>query len=236
MIFDLRLGKASYHLYFMILIIQFYILFPILIKVYQTINKPFAVLAGTIIIRLVLNPYITIAYKDRFFFSYMTFYILGFVVADLKIKGHKVSSLTSNALYGLHILITAFYLAEGIRVILGYQRLISNSYKYDSFLYIHSGIIILYLSAHLYKRVIQSERIKSYMATMGQISFTIYLVHRLIMSIWHELPIYPVIKSLSMSLAFVLEIIVTVVLSIVVSIILKKVGYTFRNRTRSTVT
>ncbi len=72
----LLLGKMSYHLYFMVIIIQFYLLFGAFYYGFKRFN-PHLLLLLSAVINLVSLRYLTIPYSDRFFTNYIFFFSFG---------------------------------------------------------------------------------------------------------------------------------------------------------------
>lgn len=76
LIYNILTGSMIYHLYFIVIIIQFYFLFGIIRYVMNRFN-PHIVLGISFIISLLSIQYIHFAFMDRSFLTYLTFFMLG---------------------------------------------------------------------------------------------------------------------------------------------------------------
>ena len=129
LLLDIATGKAWYHLYFLLVTMQVYLLLPLVIwLVRKTRGHHVAVLALSGVLQLVIvgcyfySPAVVsglTAYKDEYFFSYIFFIVAGAIAADHLValfgwvRAHRPTIAVSTAVTGV-VTIGVFLLAIAV--------------------------------------------------------------------------------------------------------------------------
>lgn len=204
--YQLLTGAAYPHLYYMFLITQFYVLFPLfLLMLKSRLLKRYLFLIGVIIqfvYTYINRNYIAgltdipnIFHKTGSLFPAYTCYFLlgGYLALYSEQLFHFISSrarkvlISKVALYLIWICTGVFYvhinyLAQGFKI-----RTASMYFEYSWLLFnISSCIVLLHLAYVIYNRV---PRLSSVLNTIGAYSFGIYLCHLLILIQYRKLPV-----------------------------------------------
>jgi probable poly-beta-1,6-N-acetyl-D-glucosamine export protein len=200
--YQLSLGKAHPHLYFVFISVQLYILFPVLLILFKRFSflRKHALWIGILIqwVWVILNKnYFGITIKGSISLSYMSFYFVG---AYLGIYYEEIRANMKNRVYKDKVLLPIF-IAYGSLVILytGYMYLVRiqvyeqvaehlpqfvNSYLGEFAWATHAllaGLVLFYLS-HLANEKFTSNT-KTFFMEIGATSFGIYLIHPLILMV-----------------------------------------------------
>ena len=83
----LLLGTLAAHFYYIIIALQFYLIFPLLNKLFLKCNK--LLLALSFISTLTFNQFVHFTYSDRFFGTYIFYFILGMFFAKLSAQANR---------------------------------------------------------------------------------------------------------------------------------------------------
>ena len=111
-------GSLSAQFYFVIFIVQIYILFPLLKKAFD--NRPFLLLAISMISTIVFNQFLILEYSYLLFGSWLLYFVLGMILAKYgreEIK-HKIFAL----------LAISFVIFTTLIVFMQYQSEVFNKY------------------------------------------------------------------------------------------------------------
>lgn len=194
-------GSAYAHLYFVFISIQFYLLFPLLLKLLQSSEFwvkwafPFGLLLqwGFIF----WNKYqLHIVEKGSLAISYLAYYMLGAYIAVNfeKVKQWLVkpwSGLTAMHKKLTVLLFTAWLAAAFIHVQLWYEaRRFGNwtdSLWYELLWNVHtllSALVLLYVTFLLYRKA--PRRLVAFLTRLGELSFAIYLIHPLLLAVYRR--------------------------------------------------
>jgi len=207
LIYYFGLGKANYHLYYICLILQLYILFPLIFKIYQSIENKIFATAIFFIFNSFFIRFIKFEFSDRFFTYYIMFFVLGFFLADLKIRAisfHKIVPVIISIFY---FLITSYYILDTYKVNAKVPLLSKELYRHSWWYFSLISILFLYTMAAVLNKyhfkIVSSRAVQS----ISKHSFTIYLSHPMFMKVLHSLSLFEKIKSQEPTLTFVLELI-----------------------------
>ena len=215
-------GNMTYHLYFIIIIIQFYILFPIFLKVLKIQNN-------NIILGLSIIINIVVFYKGSnptFFITYISYFILGMYLA---FNYDNIINLFSNIknkiiIISMGVLITIYYIIE---VYLStHFNIILNGTGTTYYVFCFIAILMYYI---LSMDICNSKnriciKFKDQINKISKVSFSIYFVHPLIIIIMER-----ILRDLSISLKYG---IITVVL-IAISFVYANLSY--KNKLKSKI-
>lgn len=168
----LMAGSLSYHLYFVIIIIQLYILAPVFYYSLKNTKNKIALLAIAAVVTALCIEFIRFKLSNRIFLKYMFFYMLGIYVS-LEYKNYT-SWLKKHS-----IAISVINTAACISYILAYYY--NNIYySYIWFTFCTTSILFINLVC-----LVLSEKacgIYSFIKLFGQSSYYIYLIHPLILT------------------------------------------------------
>lgn len=222
---DILIGRASFHLYYMVLIIQFYLVFPLLLKTYKKIDNKFISLAGFLAINIFVILFVKTPFKDRLFPNYLMFFGLGFFLAELKLKGFVASKALKVGIFSLYSIIALYYLMERYRVISELPLISNELYRFAWWYFSAISIIGIYLLANIIKakrvNLIENKIVQS----LSNHSFNIYLSHIFFITILRQLSWFNQFKAYSMTLAFVFELVIIIGISWLSSIALAKIKH-----------
>lgn len=205
-------GQAYTHLYYMIVIIQFYLLFPLLLVAMKKIGSPLAVLLGSaavqwayyfvnreVIVKLTSIPEVFHQTGD-FFTSYLAYFMFGAYLAAHGDKFMAFVKFEKPFRSGLRraipwIFIAAVWLATGIYyAYINYMgaahKIWATSQTFQSVWFVYnlaSGVVLFRLAVWLYHRLRSGWR--QAIVLIGQCSFGIYLVHPLVLIYYRKLPL-----------------------------------------------
>ncbi len=174
---NLLLGNHLYHLYFIIIIIQFYLLFPLFIKFIHRFNS--SILFIVLFIINALFSISTIPYKDRIFINYILIFYLGLYAGNNINTFHKQIDKYKNQIIVLFVAMVSIY--SYVQYIL-YFKNIYFSYVIANISFILLGIIgaiFYYLVSKYISEKTKTIRGILYNISLG--SFYIYLSHPLIL-------------------------------------------------------
>lgn len=175
------LGSSNYHLYFVVIIMQLYLLMPLILKAFEWFSDKW-VLTAALALTLVSREFLVVPYSDRLFLNYLFFFILGCFFAgrleSVKEKLVKLFPYTALA-YGL---MGAYYGWQFIMYTLwGYQfnhHLTSLTW----FFFCLSAIVMLYgLSAKGVNLKAYEKRIAPWARPVNAASYWIYLIHPMVL-------------------------------------------------------
>ena len=188
------LGKTDYHLYFVSMIFQFYLLFPLFLFFFNKFRK--ALLVFALVLQMIVYLISALAmekifdfgfvFGDQqqyvFFGTWIFYFVLGMLFAKVRFDDDKTAKLVRISVFFL-IFGFFFMLVDTYRLFLATGDLITSlrSTRLPVFIYT-AGFVILFLLKHeLINRFL--GRFSKWLIYFGRESFTVYLVHTLVLRI-----------------------------------------------------
>jgi peptidoglycan/LPS O-acetylase OafA/YrhL len=205
-------GSAYAHLYFVFISIQFYLLFPVLLKLLQSsrflvrwaVPLGFALQWGFIF----WNKYeLHIVEKGSLAISYLAYYMMGAFIAihfdKVKIWLIKPWGEQSLAQKGwTALLVSSWFIAAFIHVQLWYVArhfgVWTDSLWYELLWNVHtilSALVLLYATFLIYRKA--PRVIVACLTRLGELSFAIYLIHPLLLAIYRRFRYHIPLESLT---------------------------------------
>lgn len=171
------LGSSNYHLYFVVIILQLYLLMPLVLKLFERFNDRL-VLLGSLGINLISREFLIMPYSDRLFVNYLFFFMLGAYVVRHMDWFKEVASKRWG------ILLLGYLALSGIY---GYQFVegtISERYINYHLTSLTWFVFTLFAMALLYALSVKSVNwqgygrfIKGFTQKISTASYWIYLIH-----------------------------------------------------------
>ncbi|ATW26302.1 acyltransferase [Candidatus Formimonas warabiya] len=185
-------GKNYAHLYYIIIILQFYLLFPILMvlmKYFSCFRRNLLIFGAVFQVAffLVNRIYLHIQATGSFAFTYMLFYLLGGYLA-LNYSACKNWLMKRPYLWGILWLVSGMiYTAKGWWIVqhpgAGYPWLSYANFLFY-YLYVTFSCLALFLISHFLHQ--RWEKYLSLPAQWGMASFLIYLAHPAVLLLWRH--------------------------------------------------
>ncbi|MDD4781174.1 MAG: acyltransferase [Tissierellia bacterium] len=214
-------GNMSYHLYFVIIITQLYILGPIFYGLIKKSNNKIMLLFIFAVINLLCAQFLNFKLSDRIFLKYMFFYLIGMYVT---LEYNKFKSWIENH----KAIITIGYITFSIFYILVtyYQW---ELYSLSWFLFSTISIFFVYLIG----LAVKDKFIKfyGYIRLFSQSSYYVYLMHPMILTtmimITEKLGILSITKKL------IIYFVVVIPLSVILSLSYTKIKNTIKDKRKA---
>ncbi|MBI3342386.1 acyltransferase [Candidatus Curtissbacteria bacterium] len=187
------LGRADYHLYFVPMLFQLYLLFPVILYLYKK-NRA-ATILGTLIIQLsviafslaIRNQTIKVNFlwgdQQQYLFclTWVFYFTLGILIFDLKNK----ERFKKLPLITLGLTLAGFYAAvsQSITIFTKTHQLIDATTftRYPIVLFASGAISSVLLFGEKLESLF--EPVKNFFAAIGKSSYTIYLMHTIVLRI-----------------------------------------------------
>ena len=177
---NMLLANMSYHLYFVLIITQFYIIFPMFLSVYKRFNSHI-ILILSLIGNLLFLKYVYIPYSDRFFMSYIFFFSYGCYVAKHIIFYKKLVE-KLKYLFAIAFFSTAIYDSYLFYQYYIWKKPISNFLV--NIIWILLTVFAIFFLTNIGMIINKIEGyINSILNTIAESSYYIYLSHPLVLSI-----------------------------------------------------
>jgi len=169
---SMLLGTMSYHLYFVIIITQMYIVGPVFYHIMKKSNKKIPILVISAIISVLCAEFMRFELSDRIFLKYMFFYMLGIYVTLEYDK--YISWMNKNKIF----IIAGFITVDLFYIIVSYYDMVINTYVW--FLFSIAAVFFVYYGGLVLKDKL--KKIYSFIKLFGQSSYYIYLMHPLVLT------------------------------------------------------
>jgi peptidoglycan/LPS O-acetylase OafA/YrhL len=179
-------AKSGYHLYFIIIILQFYVLFPLLlflVKKFPLVQRYFTWIGiGLFILFYFINKYYySFPHRTSLCFTYFAFFFLGASIGMNYAKA--LASILKHRLWiGVCTLIT------GLGVVIPYVLVdyhhIAPQYVFDFFFYtygIFASLFFLWLAYTIHQKYSKTSTV---LQNIGSHSFGIYLIHPALLGLY----------------------------------------------------
>lgn len=179
-------GKSHYHLYFLIILFQMYLITPIF---KDLIDKDAKLKSDSLVMFFFISLYATLFIRlensDRFFLQYIFFYLLGlFLGKDIFLIIHKTKS---------KLFFTSLWVIQGFLYFYDfYLRIYRNSYifPFSNLMWYCYGFLSIIVLIMICEKLSENEDIKEGSLFVSRISFYIYFIHPYLI---HK--IYPFIEG-----------------------------------------
>jgi len=218
------LGKANYHLYYISLILQFYLVFPLLLKLYQRFSNPIIPVGLLTILNFTFISFVKINFSDRIFIFYLMFFILGFLLADFKKKEIKISLYFLTLITLIYSMVATYYSLDTYKALINADLISRYLYKHSWWYFSIISILFLYSFSSYAEKKFPVLVNNSIISSIGKHSFTIYLCHPLVMKALHFLPPYKNMLKTNPSILIILEFIIVLSFSWLLSWLLSQLN------------
>lgn len=207
------LGDMVGHFYYVIIAIQFYLIFPILIKSIKKYPKITTLIAATSTIAF--KNYIVFNYSDRFMGAYILFFVFGMLIAK-NYEAMKAFLNKNNTYIILPFFVISIYHVWKTFAWLRYREPY-NFAEIVNIIYSILAIIILFFAGIRAKMTIQKkEKVERFVEKLNKQSLYIYLYHVLILQIL-QFEILPKVTFLTPGMELIVTTVIMYSLSIMYS-------------------
>lgn len=177
------LGDSNYHLYFVVIILQLYLLMPLILKLFEKFKDHY-VLLGSLAVTVISREFLIIPYSDRIFINYLFFFMLGaYVVRHMA----YFKSVLSSHLIGLGMVYLFLAALYGYQFVEGTLNGVYIQYHLTSmtwFVFCIASMALLYgLSVKLTETEFYKKGLKAFTQTISTASYWIYLIHPMVLYI-----------------------------------------------------
>jgi len=176
----LFLGTLVAHFYYIIVAVQFYLLFPILLKMFK--KHEIALLVLSFVCTIIFNQFVSFEYADRTFVTYLFYFILGMFVSN-----HKKEDESTNSLILKIICFSAIFIPH---MMLSYKMSLGD-YWYR----ISGGVQVLYnttsiLLVYSICKLVKNAKVDKIVDFINPHTYIIFLYHIFIIHVL-QFSVYP---------------------------------------------
>lgn len=180
---NLIFGHTDYHLYFVPMIFQLYILFPLLAIFYKKLRFKFVIIMFavqaiffTYLSKLSLAQVISDQAQYIMAFSWIFYFVLGISLSDISESSAKTLSVLKKVLPLLFILSLYWVITDCLKTAKAYDLIIVTRFTRLPVM-VYSTLTIL--SVILYKDLLRAipAKVFNHMAAFGRSSYIVYLCH-----------------------------------------------------------
>ncbi len=180
LLYQILFGNISAHFYYIVIAMQFYLIFPLLIKIFQK-NK-WITLGLSIIATIMFQQFMIFDMSDRFFLSYIFYFVLGMFFADnydlckkeMLNKTFVIPTVLS------FILLSIYHCKYSYLTMMGAYWY--KAAKAVNILYVFLALMCVYYVAVFISNL--PKKITDVIENVSKYSFYIYLYHILLMQLF----------------------------------------------------
>lgn len=218
---NLLLGGMFYHMYFIVIIVQLYLLFPLLLYLYKLINKNIYTVVISIVLLQIADILLFrhLGNSSVLFITYISFFVAGMYIGDnIKtwIKNHTLEGIIS-----LIISIILGYLFVRISF-LSFAGKAVNDDLYNLHWYTYTLMASIFFMA-LSTPILKLHYLSMILIKAGKLSFGIYLMHPLVLDILTHL--LKTGKPIIFDIYIIIEFIVILIISYIITKIIRKIPF-----------
>lgn len=217
---QLLVGTAQYHLYFIPIIIQLYLLTPVFLYLKKKFNSRHLMIV-LILVSYLAVLFLKFKYSDRIFIKFMVPYVMG-----LYYGSDIMSWLTSLGSKFKYLLITTigvgiyyFYTFSSYFPVENYDVL----EKFRDTGWFFYCLLAIFILLYMAQKLINIQPIKKFSSMCSKVSYYIYLLHPLFIYITER--VLDKLGIVSVTLRFVLTLIIVLVVSTGVAFLIKGIGW-----------
>lgn len=192
---------AMYHLYFLLLTMQLYLLFPVMRYAYEKVKKyPWQLLIASLCLQLIATslmhygPHIPflewwLAYPDSNLLSYQFYVVAGVLIASHATEIGKLALVYANSMYRAAVVVAAGGIALYEAQIMSHISPDQASAVFQPYLVVESMVLGAALLAASFQWSHHGARFHHIISKIGEDSFGIYLGHVFLLT--YLIPLQP---------------------------------------------
>ncbi|WP_434578077.1 acyltransferase [Thermoanaerobacterium thermosaccharolyticum] len=183
---NLFLGGMFYHLYFIVIIVQLYLLFPILLYIYKLISKNTYTVVLSIVLFQMIDVIVYRYFISKFFqnssllfITYISFIIAGIYVGEnIREWGKYYHKKWLNSFFAV-IVFGYLFIDISLKV---FANKPINLHLYNIYYYTYTLVTSLFFFA-LSTKILNYHALSGLLTSTGKLSFGIYLSHPLFLDV-----------------------------------------------------
>lgn len=186
---NLLFGLSKYHLYYIVVLIQFYIMFPLLISISKKVKVfRWAMLFLGVIIQFLFinlnNDYQIFTHTGSIIFNYFGYILFGAWVGVYYEKIIETLRTRNMYLYLSGMIMTIFGTLHWLTYYFPkIGKITIISYYFDQIFFIFCSLAIVFFMLLSYKARLWNVKVTNSLLALGHYSFGIYLIHPFILDI-----------------------------------------------------